>query len=113
MVPSESIAHSSPDDIGLISALIDMPFMDSNFYKDLFQVEGKTVLLTFGLLSPNKGLENVISALPAIVERYPDVLYIVLGATHPHVVRHEGEAYRLRLQQMARELSRDARRRGL
>ena len=82
----------------------DVPFVDPNFYKDKFDAEGRIVLLTFGLLSPNKGLENVISALPAIVERYPDVLYIVLGATHPHVIRHEGEAYRLRLQQMAREL---------
>ena len=81
-----------------------MPFVDPNFYKDKFDAEGRTVLLTFGLLSPNKGIENVIAALPAIVERYPDVLYIVLGATHPHVVRHEGEAYRLRLQQLAREL---------
>jgi len=82
----------------------DVPFVDPNFYKDKFDAEGKIVLLTFGLLSPNKGIENVIEALPAIVERYPDVLYIVLGATHPHVKRHEGEAYRLRLQQLAREL---------
>jgi glycosyltransferase involved in cell wall biosynthesis len=96
-IPAEKIAvipHGIPD----------VPFVDPNFYKDKFDAEGRTVLLTFGLLSPNKGIENVISALPAIVERYPDVLYIVLGATHPHVLRHEGEAYRLRLQQLAREL---------
>jgi glycosyltransferase involved in cell wall biosynthesis len=82
----------------------DVPFVDPNFYKDKFDAEGKIVLLTFGLLSPNKGIEHVIAALPAIVKRYPNVLYIVLGATHPHVKRHEGEAYRLRLQQQAREL---------
>ena len=73
----------------------DVPFVDPNFYKDKFDAEGRTVLLTFGLLSPNKGIENAIAAMPAILERYPNVVYIVLGATHPHVRRHEGEAYRL------------------
>src|SRR5205809_499496 len=72
--------------------VIDMPFIDSNFYKDLFQVEGKTVLLTFGLLSPNKGIEYVIDALPTILERHPNVDYLVLGATHPHLLAYEGEA---------------------
>src|SRR5262249_7087842 len=79
----------------------DVPFADPNFYKDKFDAEGKTVLLTFGLLSVDKGIENVIAALPAIVERFPDVVYIVLGATHPNAIRHEGESYRLRLQQQA------------
>jgi glycosyltransferase involved in cell wall biosynthesis len=82
----------------------DVPFADPNFYKDKFDAEGKIVLLTFGLLSVDKGIENVIAALPAIVERFPNVLYIVLGATHPNAIRHEGESYRLRLQQQAREL---------
>lgn len=81
----------------------DVPFVDPNFYKDQFGVEGRLVLLTFGLLSPNKGIENVIEALPAILQRHPNVVYIVLGATHPHVVRREGEVYRLRLQRLARE----------
>ena len=81
----------------------DVPFVDSNFYKDQFGVEGKMVLLTFGLLSPNKGLENVIAALPAILEQYPDVVYMVLGATHPHVKKHDGETYRLSLQRLAQE----------
>jgi glycosyltransferase involved in cell wall biosynthesis len=79
----------------------DVSFIDPNFYKDQFGVEGKRVLLTFGLLSPNKGIENVIAALPAILERYPDVVYMVLGATHPHIRRREGEVYRLGLQQLA------------
>ena len=81
----------------------DVPFEDPSFHKDLFGVEGKTVLLSFGLLSANKGIENVISALPAILSRYPKVVYIVLGATHPHVLRNEGETYRLSLQWLAHE----------
>src|SRR5580692_9097554 len=55
----------------------DMPFMDPNYFKDKFGTEGKFVLLTFGLLSPNKGIENVIRALPEILEKYPNVVYIV------------------------------------
>ena len=82
----------------------DVSFVDANFYKDHFGVEGKQVLLTFGLLSPNKGIENVIQALPKILERYPNVVYLVLGATHPHVLRHDGETYRLMLERLAREI---------
>lgn len=81
----------------------DVPFTDSSFYKDLFGVEGKMVLLSFGLLSQSKGIEDVISALPAIVEKYPNVVYLILGATHPQVIRNEGEAYRLSLQRLARD----------
>lgn len=79
----------------------DVPFVDPNFYKDRFGVEGKLVLLTFGLLSPNKGIENVIEALPDILSCYPNIVYIVLGATHPHVRRQQGESYRLSLQRLA------------
>ncbi len=82
----------------------DMPFVDPNFYKDLFGVEGRRVILTFGLLSPNKGIENVIRALPAVIERFPDAVYIALGVTHPHVKREKGEEYRISLQRLAREL---------
>ncbi len=81
----------------------DVPFADSSFHKDLFGVEGKMVLLSFGLLSSGKGIEDVIAALPAIVAQHPDVVYLVLGATHPQVVRNEGETYRLSLQRLARE----------
>ncbi|MBI5602071.1 MAG: glycosyltransferase family 4 protein [Deltaproteobacteria bacterium] len=81
----------------------DVPFVDPSFHKDLFGVEGKTVLLSFGLLSANKGIENVIAALPAILARHPNVVYIILGATHPHVKRQEGESYRLSLQWLAQE----------
>jgi len=81
----------------------DVPFVDPAFHKDRFGVEGQTVLLSFGLLSPNKGIENVINALPAILARHPDVVYIILGATHPHIKRREGETYRLALERLARE----------
>ena len=81
----------------------DLPFVDPSFHKDLFDVEGKTVLLSFGLLSADKGIENVIAALPAILARYPNVVYMIVGATHPHVVRTDGETYRLSLQWMAQE----------
>lgn len=82
----------------------DMAFVDPNFYKDKFGVEGKTTLLTFGLLSPGKGIEHVIEAMPDILAKHPNVVYIVLGATHPHVLKHEGEAYRERLKARAAEL---------
>ena len=82
----------------------DLPFMDPNYFKDRFGTEGKSVLLTFGLLSPNKGIENVIRALPAILVRHPDVVYIVSGVTHPHIRRREGERYREELQALAQQL---------
>jgi len=81
----------------------DVPFVDHSIHKDLFGVEGKIVLLSFGLLSSNKGIENVIAALPAILAQHPNVVYIILGATHPHVKRLEGETYRLSLQWLAQE----------
>jgi len=82
----------------------DLPFMDPNYFKDKFGTEGKSVLLTFGLLSPNKGIENVIQALPAILEKHPNVVYIVSGVTHPHIRRREGERYREELQSLAARL---------
>ncbi len=97
-VPEEKIAfihHGIPD----------MPFIDPNFYKDQFGVEGKRVLLTFGLLSPNKGIENVLQALPSVTKKYPDVTYIILGATHPHILKAHGEEYRISLQQLVRKLN--------
>jgi len=100
----QSVYHVSPEKIDLIPhGIPDIPFVDPSFHKDLFGVEGKTVLLSFGLLSANKGIENVISALPAILEKNPNVVYIVVGATHPHVIQQEGETYRLSLQWLARE----------
>jgi glycosyltransferase involved in cell wall biosynthesis len=67
-------------------------------------IEGKSVILTFGLLSPDKGIEHVIDALPAILARYPDTVYVVLGATHPHIKERYGESYRESLERRAQGL---------
>jgi glycosyltransferase involved in cell wall biosynthesis len=99
-----TIYHVPEEKIDLIPhGIPDVPFVDPSFHKDLFGVEGKSVLLSFGLLSANKGIENVISALPSILKKFPNVVYIVVGATHPHVIQNEGETYRLSLQWLARE----------
>jgi glycosyltransferase involved in cell wall biosynthesis len=82
----------------------DLPFLDPNFYKDRFGVEGKAVLVTFGLLSPNKGVENVIQALPQILSKHKNAVYLVAGATHPHILRREGDQYRTYLQALAKEM---------
>ncbi len=81
----------------------DVPFEDPDLYKEPFGLAGKKVMLTFGLLSENKGIEYAIEALPHIIERHPDVMYMVQGATHPNVVRSSGEIYRLKLQQLAKK----------
>ncbi|TFF98274.1 MAG: glycosyltransferase, partial [Promethearchaeota archaeon] len=96
-VPKEKIAlihHGIPD----------LPFIDPNFFKDQFGVEGKKVFLTFGLINPGKGIEVMIDALPAIIQKHPDVVYIILGATHPNIKKENGEAYRHSLQRRARDL---------
>ena len=82
----------------------DLPFTDPTFYKDQFGTEGKDVLLTFGLLSPNKGVENVIQALPAILARHSNIVYMISGVTHPHILRREGDHYRSYLQKLAKDL---------
>jgi len=93
-----------PDKIDLIPhGIPDMPFVDAAFHKDS-STEGKTVLLTFGLLSPNKGFESVIRALPRILSRHNKVVYVIAGATHPHVRCREGDRYRIELQALAESL---------
>jgi hypothetical protein len=87
----------------------DLPFLDPNFYKDRFGVEGKAVLLTFGLLSPNKGIENVIQAMPQILSKHENVVYLVAGATHPHVLCRDGDKYRASLQALAKEVGVESR----
>jgi glycosyltransferase involved in cell wall biosynthesis len=97
--------HVPIDKIDLIPhGIPDLPFTDPSFYKDGFGTEGKDVLLTFGLLSPNKGIENVIKALPSILSRHSNVVYMVAGATHPHILRREGDKYRHYLQNLAKDL---------
>lgn len=81
----------------------DVGFVDPTYFKDQFGVEGRVVLLTFGLLSPNKGIEHVLNALPEILQKFPNVVYIVLGATHPNELRDHGEAYRLSLEILAKK----------
>jgi glycosyltransferase involved in cell wall biosynthesis len=100
----EEIYQAPPAKIDVIPhGIPDIPFVDPNFYKDQFGVEGRLVLLTFGLLSPNKGIENVLNALPEIVAEFPNIVYIVLGATHPNLVREQGETYRLSLERLAKK----------
>ena len=82
----------------------NLAFVDPNFYKDRFAVGGKSVLLTFGLLSPNKGVETVIQAMPRILSHNSNVMYIVAGATHPHIRKREGDRYRESLQLLAKDL---------
>ncbi len=79
----------------------DRPFAAPDSFKPRFGWEGRKTVLTFGLLAPSKGIETMIDAMPAIVAAEPEALYIVLGATHPNLVAHEGEAYRDRLKALA------------
>jgi glycosyltransferase involved in cell wall biosynthesis len=112
VVMSEQAAHFLREVYGVAGGKIDviphgvpdLPFMDPNYFKDQFGTEGKAVLLTFGLLSPNKGIENVIRALPVILARHPNVVYVVTGVTHPHIRRREGERYRNELLALAEQL---------
>ena len=100
----QEIYQAPPAKIDVIPhGIPDIPFVDPNFYKDQFGVEGRLVLLTFGLLSPNKGIENVLNALPEILAEFPNIVYIVLGATHPNLVREQGEIYRLSLERLAKK----------
>jgi glycosyltransferase involved in cell wall biosynthesis len=100
----QDIYHAPPAKIDLIAhGIPDVGFVDPTYFKDQFGVEGKVVLLTFGLLSPNKGIEYVLNALPQILAEFPDVVYIVLGATHPNELREHGEAYRVSLEMLAKK----------
>jgi glycosyltransferase involved in cell wall biosynthesis len=101
----QEVFHVPGHKIDLIPhGIPDVPFIDPNFYKDCFGTEGKIVMLTFGLLSPNKGIENVIQALPQILSQHTNIVYMVAGVTHPHIRRREGDQYRLYLQTMAKQL---------
>jgi glycosyltransferase involved in cell wall biosynthesis len=88
------IAHGIPD----------LPFVDSNYYKHKFSLEDRRTILTFGLLNRNKGIEVMLKAMPAIVKADPSVMYIILGMTHPNVLKEEGESYRFSLKQMVKDL---------
>ena len=90
----EVIAHGAPD----------RPFGRSGEFKRTLGLDGRNVLMTFGLLGPGKGLEKAIAALPAIVERHPGTVYCIVGASHPNLVAQQGEAYREGLQALADDL---------
>jgi len=75
----------------------DLPFEGTDHYKKNFDLEGKTVILTFGLISPNKGIEFVLEAMNKLVRKYPDIIYVILGQTHPETIKSQGEEYRLKL----------------
>ncbi len=77
----------------------NVPFMDPGYYKDQYHLEGRKVLLTFGLIGPGKGIEHAIDAVALLVKEFPNLTYVVLGATHPEVKRQFGEAYRTSLEQ--------------
>lgn len=72
----------------------DLPFNNANECKVFIGHSNRLILMTYGLLSRNKGIEKVLLGLPKIKERFPNVLYIVLGKTHPNILKNEGEAYR-------------------
>jgi glycosyltransferase involved in cell wall biosynthesis len=100
----QEIYDAPPAKIDVIAhGIPDVGFVDPTYFKDQFGVEGKVVLLTFGLLSPNKGIEYVLNAMPQILQEFPDVVYIILGATHPNELREHGEAYRVGLEILAKK----------
>lgn len=100
----QSIYCAPEEKIDLIPhGIADISFVDPTYFKDQFGVEGKVVLLTFGLLSPNKGIEYVLNAMPDVLAEFPEVVYIVLGATHPNELREHGEAYRSSLEILAKK----------
>ena len=101
----QEVFRVPPEKIDLIPhGIPDLPFEQPDVYKEAFSCQGKSVLLTFGLLSPNKGFESVIQAMPRILASHSSAVYVIAGATHPHVRAREGDRYRLGLQALARKL---------
>jgi len=95
----------SPDCISVIPhGVPDRPQRDPEELKPMFDWQGRKVLMTFGLITPDKGIHHMIEAMPAIVKEHPDALYEIVGATHPNLVRSQGESHRAMLIDLAREL---------
>jgi glycosyltransferase involved in cell wall biosynthesis len=82
----------------------NLPFCEPHSAKAKLGFAGRAVILTFGLLSPNKGIETLLDAMPGIIKSCPNAVYVILGATHPNLVRQQGEAYRDRLMARVRQL---------
>jgi glycosyltransferase involved in cell wall biosynthesis len=83
----------------------DVPFLDTAYYKDKFRLSDRKVILTFGLLGPGKGIEDVITAMKDVVKKFPLTTYVVLGATHPNVIKRYGEEYRDTLENLVKKYS--------
>ncbi len=93
----------APEKIAMIPhGVPDLPFMEPCYFKKEFGFEGRLVLLSFGLLSAGKGIELVLEALPGVVKEHPEILYVILGKTHPEVVKYQGEKYRESLKKLTR-----------
>ena len=100
----QRVYGANPRQIAMIPhGVPDRDLLDPAVLKGKFGWQGHKVMLTFGLLAPNKGIETVINALPAVIAKHPDLLYVVLGATHPNLVAYEGEKYRDKLKALATE----------
>ena len=99
-----TIYNIPPEKIELIEHGVPQLYFEHTVVKKKFKLEGKKVLLTFGFISRNKGIENVIKALPEVVAKYPETVYIVIGKTHPAVLRHSGEEYRVSLLLLIKKL---------
>jgi glycosyltransferase involved in cell wall biosynthesis len=101
----QEVFRVSAEKIDLIPhGIPDLPFERPDLHKEAFSCQGKSVLLTFGLLSPNKGFESVIQAMPSIHSSHSNAVYVIAGATHPHIRAREGDRYRLELQALAKKL---------
>ena len=100
-----SVHEATPRKIEVIPhGIPDFPFLETHHAKAKFDFAGKMIILTFGLLSPNKGVEFMLDAMPEIIKSSPNALYVILGATHPNLMRQQGEAYRESLAARVRSL---------
>ncbi len=90
--------------VRILHGIHPLPYKDPTVIKPKFKLQDRSVLMTFGLLSRNKGIEYIISALPKIKQAIPDIMYLVVGGTHPAVLRKEGESYRLELMKLVKDL---------
>ena len=98
------IYHVPTSKIALIEHGVPDFFFEREKTKKEFKLENRKLILTFGLIGRSKGIETVLQALPEVVAKHPDLLYIVLGKTHPSVLRHSGEEYRIFLTRMVKTL---------
>jgi len=104
----KDVYEAPEDEIEVIfHGVPDYPFNNCSKYKKTLNLKGSPLVLTFGLLSPNKGIESMLEALPEVVSQYPDLVYLILGATHPMVKKNHGEAYRQYLKNKVSELGLD------